>query len=103
MLRGYWYLLVINEDIFLLRLFDFHVAETCSPMLTGFFVFNVHDYRTVRLRNYGQKKRPNYRTPWTVMYMASSLSWLQWLLCAIEYFAQCINIVLIEPSHLRGQ
>ena len=36
------------------------------------------------------------------MYMASSLSWLQWLLCAIEYFAQCINIVLIEPSHLRG-
>ena len=75
MLRGYWYLLVINQDIFLLRLFDFHIAETCSPMLTGFFL----------------------------MYMASSLSWLQWLLCAIEYFAQCINIVLIEPSHLRGQ
>ena len=75
LLCGYWYLLVINQYLFLLRLLDFHVAETCSPMLTGFFL----------------------------MYMASSLSWLQWLLCAIEYFAQCINIVLIEPSHLRGQ
>ena len=64
MLRGYCYLVVINYDIFLLRLFDFHVAETCSPMLTGFLL----------------------------MYMASSLSWLQWLLCAIEYIAQCIRI-----------
>ena len=42
-------------------------------------------------------------TGFCLMYMAISLSWLQWLLCAIEYFAQCINIVLIEPSHLRGQ
>ena len=42
-------------------------------------------------------------TGFVLMYMASSPSWLQWLLCAIEYFAQCINIVLIEPSHLRGQ
>ena len=41
-------------------------------------------------------------TGFFLMYMASSLSWLQWL-CAIEYFAQCITIVLIEPSHLRGQ
>ncbi len=64
MLRGYWYLVVINYDIVLFRLFDFHVAETCRPMLTGF----------------------------CLMYMASSLSWLQWLLCAIEYFAQCISI-----------
>ncbi len=62
---------VTNMTHFVDRLFYFHVAETCSPMLTGFFL----------------------------MYMASSLSWVQWLLCAIQYFAQCIR----EPGHLRGQ
>ena len=73
MLRGYWYLVVINDDIFLLRLFDFHVAETCSHMLTGFLK----------------------------MYMTSSLSWL--LGCCVRLNILLSALVLIEPSHLRGQ
>ena len=52
MLRGYWYLVVINYDISLLRLFDFQVTETCSPILSGFFNVGLHGYVVVHLVGY---------------------------------------------------
>ena len=70
---GYWHLVVINYDIFLLRLFDFHVAETCSTMLTRFF-FNVHVW-LVHLVGYNG--------------------------CCVRLNILPSALVLIEPIHLR--